>query len=370
MGTVPSGASPRTMKKINKIILWVIGVIFVFFVIANIAVSLFAKQIVVQQIEQSLRLPVTLDSLNVGFPLSIKLNKLSVGDLFKADAISVAPNILGFLAGKVVLSGVTLVNPVINLERLADGSLNLPKLEQKGKNPQVYLTSLTIKNGRFIFTDRKVDPAGYKIILAKLNCRISKEMLPPTSLKANLKISADLFTPESRKLGSAALNGWLDFGPKDMDALLTIKDLDLTYFSPYYGNFISNKKILSAKLNINTILKAENNNLNILTDFKLSNLTYAQETQAEGEPPEINFTKNALEFFTDSQGNLNLEFEINTKLDHPSVSIEQLKKVILRAAAKNLSNQSPDELIKKVNDNIDQFKAIGKTLKNIFKGKD
>ena len=111
-------------------------------------------------------------------------------------------------------------------------------------------------------------------------------------------------------------------------------------------------------------------NLNILTDFRLSNLVYAQETQAEGEALEINFTKNALEFFTDSRGNLNLEFKINTRLDHPKVSIEQLKKAILKAAAKNLSNQSPNELIKKFNGNIEQFKAIGKTLKNIFKGKD
>ncbi|MDO8661780.1 MAG: DUF748 domain-containing protein [Candidatus Omnitrophota bacterium] len=359
------------MRKINKILLWIIAVFFTLFIIANIAVSLFAKQIIVRQIEENLKVPVTLGSINVGLPLSIKLSKLSVGDLFKADEVSVSPNILGFFAGKLVLSSVDLVNPLVNLERSADGRLNLPKLDNnKGKPPAIYLTSLSVRNGKLIFIDRKIDPSGYKIILANLNSHISKVMLPPASLKVNFKLSADLLAPDSRKLGSTALSGWLDFGPKDMDGNLIIKDLDLTYFSPYYGNFISDKKLLSAKLNINTNLKAENNNLKILTDFRLSNLTYSQEAPVEGTLPEINFAKNALEFFTDSKGNLNLEFEINTRLDHPNVTVEQLKKVILKAASKNLSNQSPEELMKKVNANIDQFKAIGKTLKNIFKGKE
>jgi len=347
-----------------------IAVFFTLFIIANVAVSLFAKQIVIEQIEQNLKLPATLDKISVGLPFSIKLSKLSVGNLFKADEASVSVNILGFFAGKIVLSSVNLVNPVINLQRLADGSLNLPKLGGKGRPPEIYLTSLSIRNGKLIFTDKNIDPSGYKIILANLNSRISKVMLPPTSLKVNFRMSADLLTPESRKLGSAGLSGWVDFGPKDMDGDLIIKDLDLTYFSPYYGNFISNKKLLSAKLNMDTTLKAENNNLKILTDLRLSNLTYAQEAPVEGALPEINFAKNALEFFTDSKGNLNLEFEINTRLDHPNVSVEQLKKVILKAASKNLSNQSPEELMKKVNANIGQFKAIGKTLKNIFKGKE
>lgn len=358
------------MRKISKILLWVIAVIFVIFVIANLAVSLFAKQIVVKQIEQSLKLPVRLAGVNVNFPLSIKLSKLEIGDLFKADEISVSPNLLGFLAGKIVLNGVALVNPVIALEQSADGSLNLPKLESKGKPPEIYLLSLSVRRGKFIFIDKKIDPAGFRIILANLNCRISKVMLPPTSLKADFKLSADICDAQSQKLGSVGLSGRLDYGPKDMDALLTIKDLDLIYFSPYYGNFISSKKLLSASLNVNTTLKARNNNLNILTGLKLSNLTYAQEEAVEGELPEINLTRNALEFFTDSKGNLDLEFEINTKLDQPGISVEQLKKTILKAAAKNLSSQSPDELIRKVNDNIEQFKAIGKTLKNIFKGED
>jgi len=357
------------MRRTNKIMFWVIAVIFIFFIIANIGLSLFAKQIVVKQIEQNLKLPATLGSIDISFPFSINLNKLTVGDLFKAGQVSVSPSILGFFAGKIVLSNVTLVNPVINLTEAGDGSLNLPKLEQKGKPPPIYLTALNVRNGEINFTDNKIDPSGYKVTLAKINVRISKVMLPPTSLKANFKVSLDVLGPDNAKLGMGELSGWIDFGLKDMDALLTVKDLDLIYFSPYYGNFISNKKLLSAKLNINSNFKSEKNNLNILTGLKLSSLVYAQEETAKAELPEFNLAKNALDFFTDSKGNLNLEFEIHTKLDNPSISAPELKKAILKAAAKNLANQSPQDLITKVNDNIEQFKAIGKTLKNIFKNK-
>ena len=85
--------------------------------------------------------------------------------------------------------------------------------------------------------------------------------------------------------------------------------------------------------------------------------------------PSLNLSRNALDFFTDSKGNLDLEFDISTKLDNPNISIEKLEKVMLKAATKNLANQSPEDLIKKINDNIEQFKAFGKGLEKVFKNK-
>ncbi|MFA4989813.1 MAG: DUF748 domain-containing protein [Candidatus Omnitrophota bacterium] len=367
------------MKKINKIMLWLLIIFFSIFILVNVALALFAKPILVQQLEKNLKLHTSLGSISVGLPFSVHLNNLEIGDLFRADQISVTPNVFGFFAGKIILSNMTLVNPVIKLERASDGSLALPKSESKGEQGQkqkqkqkpapIYLTSLIIKNGKFIFVDRKIDPTGYKIILDRINANIAKIMLPPSSLKTNFKVALDFLNPDAQKLGSLNFSGWIDFGPKDMDGVLSVKDLDLTYFSPYYGNFISSKKLLSARLNINALFKSENNALDIATNFRLSGLTYApQEEQPEGDLPEFNLTQNALDLFTDKQGNLILDFNINTKLDNPNMTIGELEKIILKAAAKNLSRQSPETLIKKVSDNIEQFKAIGKNLESIFKG--
>jgi len=358
------------MKKTHKIIIWVIAVIAAVFIIINLVVPTFAKKIIVEQIEDNLKVKASLEGFNITPPFSINLIDLKIGDFFQADRISVSPNILGFFAGKIVLSGVVLINPVITVEQSSTGKLNLPQLEESNnKQPPVYITGLALRNGKIVFNDKKVSAQGFKVIMSRLNADISKVALPPTSLKTNFKISGDFLKPDNRKIGSLNFTGWVDFGPKDMDGVLEVKDLDISYFSPYYGSFISNKKLLSAKLNVKTTLKSRNNNLNILTDFRLWDLVYAKYEESELQIPSLSLSKNALEFFTDAKGNLDLEFDINTKLDNPNISIEQLEKVILKAATKNLANQSPEDLIKKVNDNIEQFKAFGKGLEKIFKDK-
>jgi len=357
------------LKKVTKIIIWVITVIVCIFVILNLTVPFFVKKIVVEQIEENFKEKASLDGINITPPFSINLINLKIGDLFHVDRVSVSPNIFGFFAGKIVLNDLALVNPVITLEQYSDGKLNLPQLEQKGKQPPVYITGLVLRNGRVIFNDKRVNPEGFKTILGRINADISRVMFPLTSVKTNFKVSADFLKTDGQKIGSIIFSGWLDFRPKAMDGVLTVKNLDITYFSPYYGNFISSKKLLSAKLNTSASLKSRNNNLDILTNLRLSDLVYAREEQGEGELPELSLTRNALDFFTDTQGNLNLEFDINTKLDNPNIDIAQLKKIILKAAAKNLANQNPEDLIKKINDNIGQFKAFGKGLEKIFKDK-
>lgn len=357
------------MKKINKIIIWVIAVITTMFILLNLIVPSFAKKIIVEQIEDNLKVRASLGGVNITPPLSINLIDLKIGDFFQADRISVSPSILGLFAGKIVLSGVALINPVITVEQSSEGKFNLPQLEQKGKQPPVYITGLVLRNGKVIFNDKKAVPQGLKIILNRVNVDISKVMLPPVSLKTNFKVSGDFLRPDDKKIGSINLSGWLDFGPKDMDGVLVVKDLDISYFSPYYGSFISSKKILSAKLNTKTTFKSQNNNLDTITNLRLSDLVYAKYEESELQVPTLNLSRNALDFFTDAKGNLDLEFDISTKLDNPNISIVQLEKIILKAAAKNLANQSPEDLIKKVNDNIEQFKAFGKGLEKIFKDK-
>lgn len=347
------------MKRINKIAIWILLILFAIFISCSIAIALYGKRIVVNLIEQNLKMKASLGGISLGLPFSINLTNLEVGNLLKADTISVSLNRL------------TLINAVINLEQSQDGTLNLPRFKQKNKVAPVFLTGLAIKNGELIFTDKKVNPEGYRIIVGKINAYISKVMLPPTSLNTKFKLSATLMDSDARVLGSADTSGWIDFGPKNMDATLHIKDLDITYFHPYYGNFISDKKLLSARLNLTSILKAENNDLTITSDFKLSDLVYAkQEQPKEAELPKFDLLKNTLELFTDARGNLSLDFTINTKLDNPGINISELKRVVLNSAIKNLSNQPPEALIEKVTNTLEQFKDFGKELKNIFKKKE
>ncbi|MBN2830911.1 MAG: DUF748 domain-containing protein [Candidatus Omnitrophica bacterium] len=357
------------MKRIHKIIIWVIAVIITVFIFLNLTIPFFAKKIIVDKIEESFKVKASLGGLSITPPLSINLTNLEIDGLFKADRISVSLNILGIFAGKIVLSGVTLINPVITLEQSSSGKLNIPQFEATGKQPPVYITGFSLRNGRIIFIDKKADIKGFKVILSRINADISKVALPLTSLKTNFRVSADFLRANESKIGDIIFTGWVDFAPKDMDAKLNLRDLDITYFSAYFGDFISEKELLSAKLNIQTAFKSRNNDLEALTNFKLSDLIYAEGREMLLEGHSLNLAKSALDFFTDTDGNLILEFKVKTKLDNPSISIDELKKIILQAAAKNLVRQRPEDLIKKVSDNIEQFKDFGKEMKKLFKEK-
>jgi len=351
------------MPKKYKILLLILAVFLALFVIAGILVGMYAPKIVEEQIRQNLKVKASVGKISLSIPFTVTLEKLEIGNLASIKRVSFSPNLISLLFGKVVIHGLTVVEPVINLEQSADGKLNLPVPEQKGgKPPQVYLTSIKVRDGRIIFTDRKVSGPGYQIIADKVNISVSKVLLPVTSLAANFNMSARFSKTDLKPFGSAVFSGWIDLPAKNMDAELEVKDMDITNFSPYYGNFISNKKLLSSKLNLLSTFKAKNNDLHISTDFDLSGLVYAQVDELA--PPDL--MKNTLDLFTDKNGNLRLKFDIDTKLDNPALSGDKLKKTILKAAMANLSSQSPEELVDKVTNIIDKYKDFGEGLKEIF----
>jgi hypothetical protein len=351
------------MRKKYKIIFWICGIILVFFVLANILLGMYAPRIVEQQIQQNLKLKASLGKISLSFPFTITLEKLEIGNLASIKKISLSPNLAALIFGKIVIHGLNIIEPVITLEQSADGKLNLPVLEQKGKSPEIYLTSLNLHDGKIIFTDKKISSEGFQVVVNKLNVKIAKVALPITSLATNFTVSAELLSRANEAFGEIAFDGWLDYLAKDMDAELEVRGLDVTKFSVYYGNFISNRKLNSARLDLTSTFKAKNNALQIATKLNLSNLVYAQ-----GQDQQLNLDvmKNALDLFTDAKGNLSLEFNIDTLLDKPALDQEKLQKIILKAAAKNLSNQSPQQLMDKVTTIIEQYKGVGKELKAIF----
>ncbi len=349
-----------------KIIIWFFVVLLVIFFVANIFVGIYAPRIIEQQIQQHLGLNASLRKVSLSLPFSINLENLEIANLASIKKISLSPNLIALLFGKIVIHGLNIVEPVINLEQSTEGKLNLPSFDSDQKPHAIYVTSLKVENGKIIFMDKKVTSDGFRVIANKLNVKVDKVLLPVTSLAVNFKISTELLNARGEFFGSLVFDGWLDYLAKDIDAQLEIKNMDVANFSPYYGNFISNKKLSRAMLDLNSNFKAENNALEIATDLYLSKLVYEQSQEVQ---PELELMKNTLDLFTDANGNLKLEFTINTKLDNPALSQEQLKKIILKAAMKNLANQSPQQLVNKVADALEKYKDIGKELKNIF-GKD
>src|SRR3989338_7301090 len=126
------------MKKINKVIIWFLAVFIAVFIASSVYISLYGKKIVEGQIEQNLKMKASIGSISLSIPFSVHLSNLEIGNLLRVEKISATPSIFGIFAGKIVLSGLTLVNPVINIEQSSGGTLNLSKFEQKERQPPFY----------------------------------------------------------------------------------------------------------------------------------------------------------------------------------------------------------------------------------------
>ncbi|MFA5089841.1 MAG: DUF748 domain-containing protein [Candidatus Omnitrophota bacterium] len=355
------------VPKRSKILVIVFASVFLLFISLGILVSFFGPRFVEGQIENSLNTPATLGGVSLGFPLSITLKDIRVGSILRAEMISLSPSLLGLFSGRIVINRLLIVKPVINIEQYPDGALNLPKpAKAKGKAPQVLLASLLVKDGMFIFTDRKVTAEVYKIIAEHINLDVSKASLSPASLKIKIKASAELADPQGRKLGAVSASGWIDPIAQNMDGNLQIKELDAVYFSPYYGNLISQRKLLSAKVNLKADLKAKDNDLNAQCHLELFDLVYAQ-PKAEEAAANLQLMEKTLDLFIDEQGRLKLDFSLNTKFDNPKLTSSEIRNIILQAAIKNIASQPPEKIIEKAADTIKMFKDFGKEMKDIFK---
>ena len=287
--------------------------------------------------------------------------------MLKADSISVSPSILGFLAGRIVLSNLKLIRPEITLIKSAEGRLNLPRFAAKGKQPPILLAGLRIKEGKFIFVDKKLDPNGYRVAVDNINVNISRIAFPPASLYANFEASAVLVNGASQPAGQAAASGWIDFGPKNMDGKFELRDVEAAVLAPYYKNIVPGKKLYSAKLNFTADLKAKSNDLLVKCRLEFSNLVYEKEAEEQDKKQTIDIFSEALGIFSDTSGKLTFDFSINTKLDNPRLDLINLKGSIAQAAAQNIASQPPEDVIEKVKETAKKFKEFGKGLKDIFK---
>jgi hypothetical protein len=355
------------MRKRNKIIIAVAIGILIFFLLLNGFFILFGRKIICRQVERSLGLKTNFEGISFALPLSISVRNLRLGDLFSAETVSVSPSIAGFLAGKIILNEVRLSGPKFTLVKGPDGGLALPQFKSdkpSGRQPQLFLLGLKIRDGKLTFIDKQIDPAGHTVKMENISVDIAKRIFPPTSRYVNFRLSLNLLDTTGRPTGEARAWGWVDFGPKDMQGKLQIKDMDVTTLLPYCQGFISSRKLAAARLNFNAEPQAKDNDLIIPCSIVVDRIAYEKE---EGT---IDLAGKTIEIFSDDTGKVTFNFTLRTKLDKPYIDPKSLKAIFAQAALNNLANQDPASLYKKVKDTAEEFEDLGKTFKKIFKGGD
>jgi hypothetical protein len=346
------------------------------FLFAFIFFRIKGKDIVISKLKESLHREVAIKDISLSFPLVIKVKNIEISGFTKIDYLSMSTSLIGFLSGKLILNNVTLKNPLFIIERLPNGSLNLPIKNNPPKvnnpNPKnsknnfmVLPLSVDITGGRVLFKDKSANIENFVINGEDIDLHIVGSSLLPNNLSAKFKVSAVVYGLNPNKKGNINADGWVNFIKKNMDAEMNIEGLDCSVLVPYVGNFLPAERINKGTLLLKSTLKAKNNDLTIDSHLEIADLAKAiiAEENLQGSNILSSVLIDMLKGETDKVA---LDFVIKTKLDKPRLDRVSIKTSLIEdLIRKNITeplfkNGNPKENIEKIGETL---KGIGKIFK-------
>lgn len=361
------------MKKALKIIL-VVFIAVVLLLGAGLAyVVLNARGIILPRLEKSLGVSVSASAIRLSWPLAAQMDDLVVGQTIKVKRVEVVPGFTGLFTVGMVFDRITLQGPYVRVTRTGKDTFDfgLPAAGDR-KKPQTSFVArrIILKGGRVEFVDQSLDGGPFTLYVDDLNAEARQaSLMQPTRIR--FRASAVVKTTKEEEVATLQGNGWIDWIPKDADAVVALKDADLTYLEPYYRQYLQ-KDLQSGHLQAQANMKAVHNELKVDTHVELMDIAFKKEAPAaEGaqeQPEDIkDLTYLAFDSILSSEGKAVFDFSITTKLDHPKLENLKIKGSFLKSRIQ-AAVTNPQETIEEYKKVGEQFEAIGKEFKKMFKG--
>jgi len=360
------------MKKILKII-FIIVLVAVLLLTAGLAYVVFnARGIILPRLEKSLGVSVSASAIRLSWPLAAQMDDLVVGQTIKVKRVDVVPGFSGLFTVGMVFDRIVFQGPYVKVIRTGKDTfdLGLPSAGDR-KKPQAsfIVRRVILKGGRVEFVDQSLDGGPFTLYADELNAEARQTSLAhPTRIR--FRASAVVKTVKEEKVATLQGNGWIDWMPKDCDAVLALQNADLTYLEPYYRQYLQ-KDLQSGHLQAQATLKAVHNDLKVDTHVELMDIAFKQEAPAaEGAQEQPRDTKDltylAFDSILSSEGKAVFDFSITTKLDHPKFEHLKIKGSFLGSRIQAVVT-NPQETIEEYKKVGEQFEAIGKEFKKMFK---
>ena len=406
------------MKKIVKFFLIIVLFLIVVFIGACIFVGLKGKDIATAKLEEILNTNVEIGSVNVSFPLDLKINSLDIENLLKVDEIHISFGVIDLLKRDIELPGLRLLRPQLIVRRTAAGinllganlhnhsfcehanrftplgtnfltgsvqvvrersfltgftgrNLVFAATEEITTNIQeaaplsIMINKLVVKDGKIKFIDETLEPEAFQIGITNINIKAYRISFPPKPSSMRVDLTADIVTgagdvPHSTIKGE----GWIDFVRKDMQGNIEIVNLDGIYFHPYYQKTLS-RKLKSANVNLRSDLTAKSNDLTADCHLEIKDLLFEEtETVDLKDFKILDIIGGSL---AQKSRDIKLNFVIKTKLDNPKIDSAQIRGIVLDKVLEGVVSQVPEETIGGIKDVGEKIKEIGKELEDRFK---
>jgi len=360
------------MKKAFKII-FIIVLVAVLLLAAGLAyVVLNARGIILPRLEKSLGVSVSASAIRFSWPLAAQMDDLTVGQTIKVKRVDVVPGFTGLFTVGMVFDRIVFHGPYVKVTRTGKDTFDFglpPAASRKKPQPSFIVRRIVLKNGRIELVDQSLegDPITFYADDLNLDARQASLAQP---MRIQFHASAIVKTAKEETVATLQGNGWIDWISKDCDAVLVLKDADLTYLAPYYRQYLQ-KDLGSGHLQAQAVMKAVHNELKVDTHVELTDVAFKEEAPAaEGEqqqPADIkDLTYLAFDSILSSEGKAVFDFSITTKLDHPKFENLKIKGSFLKSRIQAAVTH-PQETIEQYKKIGEQFETIGKEFKKMFK---
>lgn len=313
----------RWLKFIGKVFI----VIAIIYVIAFAVLAIKGKEILIRKLQGLTQKKVTMKYFRLIPPFDLKIKKLDIDGMFKADYIYLSPNILGLVSGSLILNDIRMIRPSIIYEKSLFSKKDKPQV--KASSPvRVICRRIEITDGRLNFIDKAAGKEGLSITVEELNFRLVNIYAFPFSVVTKFELTGKIPWQEGVKKGNIDLHGWMDIFKKDMQASLKVSDIDGIYLYPYYSTWVDlgKARIQKAVLNFSSDIQGLDNNITAACHLELAEIVRRPLSPEESEKKAARITDAVLDIFKAmNQGKIALDFTIKTKMDKPEFSFGDIK---------------------------------------------
>jgi len=332
------------MNKAERIIGLVIIGLAIMYGSLCIFLNVAGQSIICGVIENLTHKKTTIGYFNLSPMLNLEIKKLDCEGLAKIDSISISPDILGLLTGKLAFNNLRIVSPEITIvqappavvsEQKTSVDLILPAAPAgPPAKPKEFrflpfgFKRIRIDNGTVNYIDQGISADGIKIVLKDINCKVSNLYFYPKKGVTNFELRGKIPWREGEANGQLDVEGWLNFSKKNMQATLKIKDIDAIYLYPYYSQWVDLEKarIEKAKLNFSIDVNGLNNNITAECHLELTDLVRKPLEPGVAEEKASKVTNQVLDIFKNvDEGKVELNFSVKTKMDSPQFGFGNFK---------------------------------------------
>ncbi len=387
----------KDLRKIFKIIV----IVVVFFSLVYVLALCFGKIFLVNKLQDLTNKKVSITSLTLKPPFTLEVRGLVIEGIGKVERISVSPSMLYFFIGRLALNKVEVIRPEITYERLA-AQVTGTGLDTKVENLQNSDTSqavsgrfvplvfkrVIVRSGKLNFVDHTAEPRQIRVTIKDIDLDLSNFYTYPSKAVMRFDLKGNIPWQPGNPDGKVALKGWIDLYKKNMQADLSVENIDGIALYPYYATWVNLEKarIEKAKLNFKSNIHGVNNNVDAVCRLELTDIVRKPRPPEEPQEKAERITDAVLDMFKSmNQGKVILDFTLHTKMDRPEFGFGNIKSALegkLRDARKGSGFKLENALAfpgKAIEGGVkggmdlsravfDGVFAVGNEIKNILEG--